>query len=638
VIQLTNITLHFGARPIFEDLTLSIKPGEKIGLIGRNGTGKSTLLKVISGDISTQKGQISMPSGYRTGYLAQTVELDDATSVRDVCRTAFSDILDVEERLQTVQQALEQSSDAEAQMKLSAELNTLYERHHLLGAAQIDEEVEKVLKGMGFSESQIDEPVGKLSGGWKMRVELARLLLEKPELLLLDEPTNHLDIESILWFEDHLRNYEGTVIVVSHDQHVLNNVSSRTIEITHRSVYDFPYPYSQAMEKKMEQQELLASAYANQQREIAHKERLIDKFRAKASKAKFAKALQSELNRMEIVDYEDQKEKSMRLTFGEGARAGRVIFKASNLHKHFGEKRVIQALDLTIERGERIAFVGQNGQGKTTLARMMARETQPTAGELREGHQIQVGYYAQDQTDRLDNKQTVLSTLSHAASGETEGQLRSILGSLLFEGDEVTKKVSVLSGGERARLSFACMVVQESNVLILDEPTNHLDIPSKEILKDALKRYQGTLIVVSHDMEFLRGLTTRTLEFCQGKIHKHLYDIEEFLRLRRVENLRELERHDLRSDLSGGVSSSVVEKEGQDQDSGGNREMRKRVKQLEREIEKLEAKKAGLEQEMSATDFYNREDITEVTVTYDKTRAQLEALEAEWGKLYESLQ
>lgn len=626
MIQLANISLYFGPRTIFENVTLVVRPGEKAGLIGRNGSGKSTLLNLMAGKLKPQNGQVDLPSGFEIGYLPQTVDLDPHMTPRDICNSAFGDVVQTESAIREVQNALEQSTDAAEQMTLSGKLSGLYEKLQLMGAAQMAEAVEKVLKGMGFDLPQMDQPIKQLSGGWKMRVELARLLLLQPDLLLLDEPTNHLDIESILWFEQHMRSYEGAVLIVSHDQHVLNNVTHRTIEISGGGIYDYPFAYSEAMERKKEREEVTLNAYANQQREIAHKERLIDKFRAKASKAKFAKALQSELDRMDVIEPETTDDKTMRLTFAEGARAGRVVFAAKNLNKAFGETQVIRSLNLEIERGERIAFVGQNGQGKTTLARMMAGEIEPSSGKLIHGHQLQIGYYAQNQTDLLTGSRTVLETLQHVARGETEGRLRSLLGALLFEGDEVTKKVSVLSGGEKARLSFACMVVNPSNVLILDEPTNHLDIPSKEILKRALMDYHGTLIVVSHDLDFLQGLTTHTLEFRAGRIVKHLSDIDEFLEMRKIDDMRTLERT---TDQTGKISDRPEKTS----DSTTRRNLRKEIRSLEQKISKLESRKRILEKEMGAPDFYERNDIVEVTRHYDQLCAQIEELMTAWENM-----
>ena len=621
MIQLTNISLHFGAHLIFDKITLTFKPGEKIGLVGRNGSGKSTLLKVIFGELKPQTGQIDIPSSYRVGYLAQKVDLDDSLSPRHICGTAFEALVEIENELESVQSALESSTNADEQIKLSGKLSALYERLGHMGAEQVDEDVEKVLKGMGFKESEMDEPISNLSGGWKMRVELARLLLARPELLLLDEPTNHLDIESILWFESYLQTYEGVVIVVSHDQHVLDSVTKRTLEISNGSMTDIPYSYLKAMAKKRELDENLSAAYENQQRLIAHKERLINKFRAKASKAKFAKSLQTELNRMDVIEVEGQDGKTMRLRFAEGSRAGRVVYGLKGMDKSYGDLHVIRGLNLVIERGERIAFVGQNGQGKTTLARILAGAMEESGGEMKPGHQLEINYYAQNQTDLLEPKKTILETLTQHAPAETVGRLRSILGSLLFEGDEVTKKVSVLSGGERARLSFACMTMDACNVLILDEPTNHLDIPSKEILKNALLQYKGALIVVSHDMEFLRGLTEHTLEFRDGKIIKHLFGIEEFLERRKIENLRQLEK---RAVPVSSPKVAVVS------DNKMREELRKNLRNLERQIEKLERKKENLEQQMGATDFYVSPDSERVMEEYRALSAALEKKMESW--------
>ena len=636
MIRLNSVSLHFGARPIFDDVSFTIQPGEKIGLVGRNGSGKSTLLKMLSGEHRNYSGQIEIPSRYRIGYLEQSVDLDETRTPREICYTAFSRIISLEEELEKVQQELEVADDHDRQLALSDQMSTILEQLQYTDSSNVSEEIEKVLKGIGFNEVQIDKPVSQLSGGWKMRVELARLLLSKPDLLLLDEPTNHLDIESIIWFETYLVEYPGTVLVVSHDEHVLNTATKRTIEISRGSVSDLPYPYAKALEMRAQELELLMAAQANQQRQIAHKERLINKFRAKAGKASFAKALQSEIDRMDIIDVDASTEKSMRLKFLEGPRVGREAVRVSKLSKSYGPKQVITGLDLVIERGERIAFVGQNGQGKTTLARMITGEVDPTGGEIHQGHNFTLGYYAQNQTDELDNKLTVLETVMRTAPGETQGRLRSLLGSLLFEGDDVTKKVSVLSGGERARVAFACIALKESNVLIFDEPTNHLDINSKEILKEALKQFDGTLIVVSHDMAFLEGLTDHTLEFRNGKITKHLYGIDEFLRKRRLETLRELEKEtDKRK--STPVDEKPADNSRNQRNSKEQEKIRRKVKNLEQQIERLEGRKAELGLAMSEDGFYQGDNHEKTLEEYQELLTQLEEKTSEWESLVEEL-
>lgn len=633
MINLTNVSLHFGARAIFDGISLTIKEGEKVGLVGRNGSGKSTLLKMLSGEHRNFSGQIDIPSRYRIGYLQQTVEMDDTLTPRQVCYTAFSDVVNLERKLHEVQAELENTDDHDKQLALAESLSTLIEQLQYADASNVAEDTEKVLKGIGFNEEQIDQPVSKLSGGWKMRVELARLLLSQPDLLLLDEPTNHLDIESIIWFEQYLIDYEGTVVIVSHDEHVLNSVTKRSIEVSRGAISDMPHPYSKAMELRALEMETLVAAQANQQRQIAHKERLINKFRAKQGKASFAKALQSELNRMEIIEVDTSEEKSMRLRFSEGARVGREAVAVQSVSKSFGNKRVIHNLDTVIERGERIAFVGQNGQGKTTLARMITGEIQPSSGDVNLGHNFQLGYYAQNQTDQLDGSITVLETVMRVAPGETQGKLRSLLGSLLFEGDDVTKKVSVLSGGERARVSFACIALRPANVLIFDEPTNHLDIISKDILKDALRQFSGTLIVVSHDMAFLDGLVDHTLEFRRGKITKHLYGINEFLRHRKMESLRELERS--RSEPAAPAASKA-----QNNSAGDNKErekLKRRLRNLEQQVEKLEQRKAAMNTEMAEEGFYDRGDYQEFLDRYRELSDELEEKTVEWEELVDKL-
>ncbi|HLF63440.1 MAG TPA: ABC-F family ATP-binding cassette domain-containing protein, partial [Saprospiraceae bacterium] len=576
-------------------------------------------------------GSVEMPSRTHVGYLAQTVDLNLDLTPLDICAQAFAELTLIDAEISRIQEELHHVHDPDEQMKLAGELSGLYERQALLGAEQQTGEIEKVLKGMGFAENTFKDPLHTFSGGWRMRVELARLLLVRPEVLLLDEPTNHLDIESILWFEKYLTTYESTVLIVSHDQHFLDHVTTRTLEIELQEIRDYPCPYQKAMEMKQELREIKESAYRNQQRVIAHKEKLIDKFRAKASKAKFAKALQTEVDRMTPIELDESDDKAIKLRFATGLRAGRVVYRIINLKKAYGPKVVINNLDLTIDRGSRIAFVGQNGQGKTTLAKMMAGVLPLDEGMIDVGANVTCGYYAQDQPDKIDTQRRVIDILREAAPNESEGRLRTILGAMLFSGEDVDKKCSVLSGGERARLAFACMLMTPSNVLILDEPTNHLDIQSKEILKEALMEYEGTLIVVSHDIHFLNGLTTTTLEFADGSIKMHLYDISEFLERRDILDLRLLEMKSQPQINTIPVVESI--QQAKPVGSRARRDLQRRIQNLEKSIEKLELQKTELEQEMSKTDFYFREDAKTRTELYQTVSAELDQKTKAWESL-----
>ncbi len=620
---------------MFDSLSLAIRPGEKIGLIGRNGSGKSTLLRILAGQLSADSGSVEMPTGSRIGYLAQTVEQDLELSPLDICAQAFSELGQIDADIHRIQEELHHVHDIDEQTRLAGELSALYERQNILGSEQQTGEIEKVLKGMGFTESTFRNPLRTFSGGWRMRVELARLLLLRPDILLLDEPTNHLDIESILWFEKYLDTYESTVLVVSHDQHFLNQVTRRTLEVEFQDIQDYPYAYQKAMEKKVELREIKESAYHNQQRLIAHKEKLIDKFRAKASKAKFAKSLQTEVNRMVPIEIDDAGDKAIKLNFATGLRAGRVIYRVVDLEKSYGPKVVINHLELSIDRGSRIAFVGQNGQGKTTLAKMLAGALAPDSGLIEFGTNVTCGYYAQDQPDKIDFQRRVIDVLRDAAPTETEGRLRSVLGAMLFSGEDVEKKCSVLSGGERARVAFACMLMTPSNVLILDEPTNHLDIQSKEILKDALLDYDGTLIVVSHDLHFLKGLTTTTLEFVDGNINMLLYDITEFLERRDLIDLRLLEKKSQPQVIVAPVVEKIEVAKPVVSNTGSKekRDLQRRIQTLEKSIEKLEVQKAELENEMAMTDFYFRDDVKSHTDQYHKVTTELEQKVKAWESL-----
>jgi len=624
LIYLRDISLLFGARTLFAGVDLTIKAGEKIGLVGRNGSGKSTFLRLLSGHLSADSGVIEIPSNYKIGFLQQTVDLDLELNPLEVCGQAFAEIVQIEQSIGEVEEKLNKSQDPEEQTTLAEELYTLYERQNILGAEQRSGEIEKVLKGMGFREEEFHKPLKTFSGGWRMRVELSRLLLTQPDLLLLDEPTNHLDIESILWFIDYLKEYDGTVIVVSHDQHFLDKAMKRTLEVEFREIRDYPFSYHKAMLHKEDQRSIRESAYQNQQRQIAHKERLIEKFRAKASKAKFAKSLQTELDRMDLVELDDSDNKAMRLRFEAGARSGKVVYKMHRLKKVFGPKVVISDFDFAIDKGARIAFVGQNGQGKTTLAKIMAGVHTADGGEVEVGANVALGYYAQDQPDNIPRDKRVIEVLRDAAPMETEGRLRSVLGSFLFSGDDVDKKCSVLSGGERARLAFACMILTPSNVLILDEPTNHLDIQSKDILKRALQEYEGTLIVVSHDVYFLSGLTETTLEFADGKIKYHLYGIDEFLERHQVDDLSQLE-------FKAKPAPAEVAESNKKSASGRDRKsIQRQIQNLEKHIERLETEKSQLEEEMALPHFYSRPESAEKTRRYEAVCSELSTKTAEW--------
>ena len=634
MIHLRDIFIKYGDRVLLDHVSLIIYPGDKVGLIGRNGAGKSTLLKVIVRDISPDGGKVETADPNAVGYLTQVLTLDEAITPAEACRTAFSDILALEQKEEKISRLLEASADPDEQLKLAGKLSEIHEQVELAGGSKMEAEIEKVLKGLGFTDKTVGTPIHTLSGGWKMRVELARLLLQRPTFLLLDEPTNHLDIEAIIWLEGYLKSYPGAVLVISHDKTFLNTVTTKTWEVTMGRVVQYSAPYIKAMEMKAGQQEITEAAYQNQQKQIAQKERLIERFRAKASKAAFAKALQKELGRIDRIELDQAEGKSMIVRFPFSRRSGDIILRCDGMSKSFGDNHVIRNLNMQLERGERIAFIGQNGQGKTTLARLITGELEPTSGDIQTGQNIDIGYYAQDQAEQLHDGDTLLEAIERGAPEELRTKLRGILGAFLFSGEDVDKKVKVLSGGERARLALAKMILHASNVLIMDEPTHHLDISSKEILKSALMDYQGCLIVVSHDREFLSGLTQHVLEFKDGVVKKHLVDIDDYLAARQLETMRLLEMKS--------ASKKQIEqkspKRANNKDFQKLKALRRSIGNLERKIEKLETAIAGYESEMAATDFYDRGDQQQVYDAYERDKGDLTGKMEKWELLQEELE
>ncbi len=628
MIALSNIYIKYGDRVLYDNIQLIIKEGERIGLIGRNGSGKSTLLKIIAGEIRPDQGQLDIPKGIRIGYLRQASNLDPQKTVREAATEAFSGVLAIQSKMRKLEKELEQhGQDEDKLMELSAELADAHESFRHAGGDQVEVEVEKVLKGLGFGQEDLDQKIATFSGGWKMRVELAKLLLQKPNYLLLDEPTNHLDIESIIWLEAYLQQYPYTVIVVSHDQRFLDRVTRRTIELINGRTYDYRLPYTKFIRHREEERKLQESAYKNQQRVIEQKEKLIEKFRAKSSKAKFAKSLSKQLDRMDRVELDTADVQAIRIRFPEVPRGPLVYFDCKDLGKKYGDNQVFEHFTFKIHRNERIAFVGQNGQGKSTLAKILVGEEGKTSGELVRKDNIFLSYYAQDQADRLDPRETVLETIEHHATAEQRPKLRSMLGGFLFKGEDVDKKVSVLSGGERSRLSLACMLLSPMNLLVLDEPTHHLDIPSKNILKQALQDYHGTLIVVSHDREFLEGLTEKTLEFREGRIHLHAGDIRSFLEKREIKEMRDLEmRHDTGEHESTNAADSG-------QTYAARRELKKKLKSAERDIERIEKEISEIEEAMLDESFYQRNDYAKTMERYGSLKNKLKSRTEEWENL-----
>ncbi len=640
ILALNKASLFFGGRAIFNEIGFQINPADRIGLVGRNGAGKSTLLKLIAGDYALDGGSMSKAKEVRIGFLRQDLKMDMDKSIMDIARSAFDEIARINERIEEINKEFETRTDYESDSysALIVEVSELSERFGILGGDSIDADVELVLKGLGFAPEVFDKPLHTFSGGWRMRAELARLLLQKPELLLLDEPTNHLDIESIMWLEKHLSGSSQTLMVVSHDRTFLDNVTNRTIEITMGKAYDFNAPYSRYVELRAEIREKQMAAAKNQQREIKQTEELIERFKAKASKASFAQSLIKKLDRMERIEVDEEDTGSMNFKFQPAPRSGKVVAKADGVHKSYGEKLVLKGVDVEIERGDRMAFVGQNGQGKSTLVKALMQEI-PADGVLELGHNVQVGYFAQDQADELDGEITALQTIEDASPEEMRKHARSLLGSFMFRGEDVEKKVKVLSGGERGRLALCKLLLKPINFLVMDEPTNHLDMNSKDVLKKSLLSFDGTLLVVSHDREFLEGLVTKTVEFRDHKVKTLLGGIEYYLEQRKLADMRAVEAKTAKSkakkqeekalDEATGLSYKERKQLEKDKRNAAKKlaEVEENIENLEQELADWDAKLAdpkGYQELMAQTDFYPK---------YEQKKADLEATMELWEQL-----
>lgn len=630
MIQIQQLFLQYGDRILFDEIDLSISPGEKVGLVGRNGAGKSTLLKLMAGEQKADGGQINYPRETTICYLHQDLLIRKELTVMELARLAFDDIERMEKRLEVVNTELAERTDYEsdAYSNLIVELGTLTDKLHVLEPGKIEADIERVLKGLGFRQEDFQRPLGEFSGGWQMRVELARMLLQRPDFLLLDEPTNHLDIESIIWLEGFLKNYPGTVILISHDRQFLDHITLRTIEIELGKAHDYKANYSRYLVLREERREKLVAAYENQQRVIAEKERTISRFMAKASKTKMAQSMQKQLQKMDRIEMDNADTHAMNLRFAEPPRSAEVVVKAEKIYKSYGDLKVLEEVDFQLERGQKIAFIGQNGQGKTTLAKMLVGAEQPSSGVIQLGSNVFVGYYAQNQAETLDPKLTLLQTLELRSPEEMRPRLRGILGSFMFSGEDVDKRVSVLSGGERARLALAALLLHPLNFLLLDEPTNHLDMLSKDVLKSALKNYKGTLLVVSHDRDFLRGLTDTVVEFRNRRIHTFLGDIDYYLERRAFEDMRQVELKDANTS-----AAAVTVRTAEPLQPEALRQVQRQIQNAERRISKLEEEIRTLEQEMADPAFYEKADSKRLLNTYEQKKEELAAQYQSWEEL-----
>ncbi|MFN5087480.1 MAG: ABC-F family ATP-binding cassette domain-containing protein [Bacteroidota bacterium] len=602
MLSVHQVSLSFGGSDLFKGISFQVNPGDRIGLVGRNGAGKSTLLKLIAGRFAPDSGKISFPSDFSIGFLTQDMPPAPNASVWDEAASSFTEIKRLEAEMESMTEEMGTRTDYEsdAYMALLDRFHHAQERFQHIGGYTYQADLERVLLGLGFKATDFHQPLNSFSGGWQMRVELAKILLQHHDVLLLDEPTNHLDIESILWLEEFLAESNQAIILVSHDRTFLNNATNRTLEIVLGKGYDYHVPYFKYLALRDEIREKQRQAKANQDKEIKHTQELVDRFRAKASKAAFAQSLIKKLDRIDVIEVDDEDTRQMRFKFPPAPHSGKIMARLHGIQKHYGPKHVLRGLDLEFVRGQKIAFVGQNGQGKSTLVKILA-EGLAHEGQIEWGHQVQLGYYAQNQAEVLDGTKTVLETIEDAAPDEIRKSARKLLGNFMFGGDDVEKKVRVLSGGERGRLALCQLMLNPINLLVLDEPTNHLDMAAKDVLKQALLQYDGTLIVVSHDREFLEGLCTLTFEFREGRIKPYLGGIEYFLEQRKVESLRAMEGAGAQkaaaaaSAVAAAAAAGAAPKRNRDEQKRLESELRSAQKTMDEAEKAYEAAQAALD-------------------------------------------
>jgi ATP-binding cassette subfamily F protein 3 len=641
MISVNNITVSFGGVNLFENVSFLINPKDRIGLTGRNGAGKSTLLKILAKNQSVDEGQIATPNGFSIGYLPQEMKHQHGKTVFNETAEAFTELNKIQEEIKVIEKELTTRTDyeSEAYHNLINELTEKNDYFQHKGGYTKEAEIEQILLGLGFERNDFNRLTNEFSGGWRMRIELAKILLQKPDLLLLDEPTNHLDIESIQWLEDFLISYPGSIMLVSHDRTFLDNLTNRTIEISLGKAFDYKANYSKYLELRAERKEQQENAAKNQEKYIEQTQQLIDKYRYKASKAAFAQGLIKKLERLDRIEVDETDTNSIRFKFQSPQSSGKVVYTAENLSKAYGEKLILDNLNFTIERGEKIAFVGRNGEGKSTLSKILA-ELLDFTGQFTKGHNVYTGYYAQNQSDELDPDLTVFETIDHVATGEIRKQVRSLLGSFLFSGETVDKKVKVLSGGEKGRLAMCKLLLQPYNLLILDEPTNHLDIRSKEILKNAIIDFEGTVIVVSHDRDFLNGLTNKVYEFRNKGIKEIIGDINEYLSYRKISNLNELElkqkaNHQNQELKANENKQNYQEKKEQEKEI---RKIQNQIKKAEDEIGRLERLITEMDEQLMDPDKYKAAlNDKEFFNKYEDLKKQLKVENENWEKLVEQL-
>jgi ATP-binding cassette subfamily F protein 3 len=632
MLNIHKLSVGFGGEYLFEEISFRLNAGDRVGLIGKNGAGKSTLLKLLSKDMAPDTGVIASEKDLQLGFLRQDIDFVQGRTVLEEAQQAFEEIKSLELQLDEVNHQLATRTDYEsdAYSAIIEDLSDLTHRYELIGGYNYQGETEKILQGLGFKRADFDKKTETFSGGWRMRIELAKLLLQTNDVLLLDEPTNHLDIESIIWLEQFLNQYSGAVVIVSHDKMFLDNVTNRSIEISLGRIYDYNKPYSQYLVLRSELKELQLNAQKNQEKQIQQTERLIEKFRAKASKATMAQSLIKKLDKIDRIEVDEDDNSVMKLRFPISVTPGKVVLEIDGVSKSYGDNQVLSEIDLLIERDSKTAFVGQNGQGKSTLAKIIVAELEASNGLVKLGHNVQIGYFAQNQAEYLDGSKTVLDTMIDAANETNRAKVRDILGSFLFRGEEVDKFVRVLSGGERNRLALAKLLLQPLNVLVMDEPTNHLDIKSKNVLKQALQSFEGTLLLVSHDRDFLQGLTNKVYEFKDQKINEYLGDIDFYLEQRKVQDFRAIEKK----------QQVKTEKKGHsNQKPALDYQQQKAHKSLQNKLSNLETKISDLEKLIASKDK-SLEDNYEKTAAdsaffdrYQKDKKDLQQAMKDWEKV-----
>ena len=642
MISANNISVYFGSQELFDKVSFMVNKGDRIGLVGKNGAGKSTLLRILSGEQSPNAGSISTPNDSTVGYLRQDLDFEEGRTVQQEAELAFKEIKELEEKINAINLEMSERTDYETEgyMQLITDLNELNERYGLLGGYTIQSEMSQVLLGLGFQLDDFSRQTNEFSGGWRMRLELAKILLSKSDVLLLDEPTNHLDIESIVWLESWLKNYFGAVVLVSHDRAFLDAVTNRTIDLIFGKANDYKASYSKYVELRKDRQEKQIQSKKNQDKEVKQTKVLIDKFRYKKSKAAFAQSLIKKLDKMEMIEVEQDETASMHFKFPPAPHSGKVTLKVNEVSKSYDELEVLKDIDLLLERGEKIAFVGKNGKGKTTLAKIIV-DSIPFEGQVKYGHQVKVGYYAQNQSELLDENKTIIQVVEDAADEYSRPRVRDMLGSFLFSGDAVQKKIKVLSGGERARVALCKLLLEPVNLLIMDEPTNHLDMLSKDILKNALNNYDGTLIIISHDRDFLQRLSEKVYEFKDHGIKEYLGDINEFLNAKKVMDFKQFELEN-KQKVSSPKSKDSENKISYQERKQLDKEIKKtsnKVGNLERSVEALEKELKVLDTELSQPDRYKKlSSQAGFFEYYREKQQQLEKYMSDWEQNLERLE